>query len=230
MNLRDQRLETPARRLLNNFGALSDVEPCHVATLTRVITESAHLIRQLNAAVASCGLRRFELFDPTDASTDRLGGYDRMLRTIRIPATVLAEGDEPEIAYLLGHDLQHALNSSAGTDHRSHDATGRLPDLLMIDRLEESRTAIAGWNALVDHLRSRRPDLTLQDVYTTSPDRATSVVIMEPALGIAPSRNLLINDDLTVDPSFHNLQAMAQNYTDQLAIPPAYERYPQVGV
>jgi len=226
MNLRDQRLEAPARRLINNFGALSDVGPYHVTTLTRVITESAHLIRQLNAAVASCGLRRFELFDP---SVSR-GGYQRGPRTIRIPTLILDEPDETETAYLLGHDLQHALNSAAITEHPHHDATAQLPDLLMVDRLEESRTAIAGWNALVDHLRSHGPELTLQDVYTASPDRAGSVVIMEPGGLITQRPNVLINDDLTIDPSFRNLQGMAQNYADRLPVSVTYEGYPQLGV
>lgn len=230
MNLRDQRLEAPARRLINNFGALPEVEPHHVTTLTRVITESAHLIRQLNAAVASCGLRRFELFDPTDPSVSARGGYERGLRTIRIPAPVLDEPDETETAYLLGHGLQHALNSSAATGHHDHDAAAQLPDLLMVDRLEESRAAIAGWNALVDHLRALQPDLTLQEVYTASPDRADGFVIMEPSGIVAARPNLLINEDLTLDPSFRNLHGVAQNYTDRLPIPHAYGGYPQVGV
>lgn len=230
MNLRDQRLEAPARRLINNFGAMPEVEPCHVTTLTRVITESAHVIRQLNAAVASSVLRRFELFDPTDRSVSASGGYQRGLRTIRIPAPVLDEPDESEAAYLLGHDLEHALNSSAVVRHHDHDADGQLPDLLMVDRLAESRTVIAGWNALVDHLRALRRDLTLQDVYTASPARADSVVIMKPGGIVAVRPNLLINDDLTLDPSFRNLHGMAQNHADLLPIPDAYEGYPQVGV
>lgn len=230
MNLREQRLEAPARRLINNFGALPDVGPCHVTTLTRVVTESARLIRQLNAAVASFALRRFELFDPADRSVAARGGYERGLRTIRIPASILDEPDEPEAAYLLGHDLQHALNSFEVSGHHDRDSSDQLPDLLMVDRLEESRTAIAGWNALVDHLRSRWPDLTLQDVHTASPDRADAVVIMEPGGLIAPRPNLLINDDLTIDPSFRNLRGMAENYADRLPIRAAYEGYPQVGV
>lgn len=227
MNLRDQRLEAPARRLINNFGALPDVGPYQISTLTRVITESTHLIRQLNAAVASCSLRRFDLIDPTVADG---GGYEPGIRTILIPEPVLDEPDEPEAAYLLGHDLQHALNVSSVVGHHDHQLADHLPAVLTIDRLEEARAAIAGWNALVDHLRSTWPELSLQDLYTASPDRASTVVIMEPGGMVRPHPNLMVNDDLTIDPSFANLEAMAENYADQLPIPAAYEGYPQVGV
>lgn len=222
MNLRDQRLEAPARRLINNFGALPEVGPYRASTVTRVISESAHLIRQLNAAIAASGLRRFDLFDPSVAT----GGYEADLRTIRIPAPVLDEPDETETAYLLGHELQHALNA-AGIGH--HDLTAALSDLAA-ERSQESRALIAAWNALVDHLRAHRPDLTLRDLSTASPDRAASVVIMAPGGIIIPRANLMINDDLTIDPSPANLEAMAQNYADQCQVVAPYEGYPQVGV
>jgi hypothetical protein len=229
-------LDPQAQQLLIDFAQQPGVAPEHATTLASVINNSPVLIKEINTAVATGDLRRF---DALPANANMGGGYDPSNQTISIPLAILSPAQEAETAFVLGHEVQHAINAPATnqasqqffTDldtaaRGNHDYTAAMASAIQVRRWDEASANLAGWNALVDHVRQHKPNATLRDVSMANPTRAADFVYADASGSTLPRPNLSLNPDMTVDHNQHNLEGMGRNYFD---LPPERARLGALG-
>ena len=225
-------LSPRAQAVLEQFGQQPGVTPDQISNLQRVIRNSPPLVVQIEAAISEGHLRQFALLPP---GSNAGGTYDGSTKTINLPASILstqvANGrhDSAELAFVLGHEIQHGFNYSAtsqayqqfGLDARSaasssHDYTDAIGTLIASNRRDEASAQIAGWNALVGLVKTEKPDADFSDIYNAS-RRAGDFVesIDDPQRPHVPRSNLSFEPDLTLRASSVNLEGMGQNYFDK---------------
>ncbi len=235
-------LTREAQTLADNFtaGLTADQR----TNFNNSLQNSPALVTQINAAVASGDLRGFSLLP---AGTNAGGQYDPTGRTMQLPATIMttpsgagARFDPGELTYVMGHEIQHAINrptvATALTTFDTevnrigqsaqvaHDYTAPLGALLTANRNDEATANIAGYNANVSMLRSgngnRNP--TLEEIYRSNPGRMQDVITVTAG---SPSTYALrdgytLNADMTMTPAtanargVTNTEAMGRNYYD----------------
>lgn len=222
------RLTSRAIHVVASFDAgVTDPRSRAAGLLHTVIADSPHLTAQLNAAVASGRVTRFEHLP---ADTNASGQYTPATGAVQLRAQDLPRPDHAELAFVLGHELQHAINAPAMDRaiptffHEVHaaaqstlDYTDAIERLVNAQRQDEARANLAGWNAMVDIQKRKHPGATLGEVAQASPDRAIDFATagLDGAWTARP--NIMINSDLTVDLSDHNIKGMGENFFDKPA-------------
>lgn len=212
------------RRLIRMFAGLPNVTRGHVATLRQVIDGSPLITWQLNEATRRDELHELEVLP---ATTHAGGAYDGDRRTISIPLDLLAPSAEPETAFVLGHELQHALGNATSRQQTeqffeaaeaavqgNHDYTPTIGAYLSAHRDDEAAAHLAGWNAMIDWVELHIPDPTIDDVVLVNRSRVWDFVdprgdsfVIKPQLVVRP--------DLRFDLSPQNVAAMGVYYFDK---------------
>lgn len=221
-----------AQAVLEQFGQQPGVTPDQVSNLQRVIRDSPPLAVQIEAAVSAGHLQHFALLPP---GSNAGGTYDDSTKTINLPASILstqaANGshDSAELAFVLGHEIQHGFNHAATSqayqqfdrDVRSaaattHDYTDAIGNLIASNRRDEASAQVDGWNALAGLIKTENPDADFSDIYNAS-GRARDFVesVDDPQRPHAPRSNVTFEPDLTLRATSENLEAMGQNYFDK---------------
>lgn len=225
MNDRDRRLSFRVERLLERFVNEPDATAEHGQILRGVICSSPSLAAQIDAALSSGSLRHLRPLGPGDHAS---GAYHAEHRMIQVEPDILSV---PGLAaFILGHEVQHAINRPASmrAARRFHanvwraaittkDYTQVIDDLIQAGRWDEASANIAGWNALVDHVRSyrRRPRLT--DIVAAAPWPASDFVLGRGRrTRFFPS--ISANIDFTIPMSSANIEAVARKYFDKPAV------------
>lgn len=222
--LGDKRLALRSARLLRDFAALPPVSPDHAATLLRVIDSSPLIRWQLNRTTHTGELTEFSVL-PDEINAG--GSYDADARQISIPLRMLTREREPEIAFVLGHELQHALASAdfrrsidqffAAVEvaaHENYDYTAAIGGYLGWRRDDEATANLVGWNAMVDWVDDRLPDASLEDVVLVGGARTSDFV--DPRGFSFQTKPLLIpRPDLRFELTRDNVEAMARYYYDK---------------
>ncbi len=237
-------LSPAAQTMADNFtaGLTADQR----TNFNNAMQNSPALVTQINAAVASGDLNGFALLP---AGTNAGGQYDPTARTMQVPASIMTSPTTPgsrfdpgELTFVMGHEIQHAINRPTvtaaltafdtevnrigGTAQVAHDYTAALNTLLAANRNDEATANIAGYNATIDMLRhgngNRNP--TLAEIYDSNP-RMQDVISYTP--GATPPHALragyTLNADMTMTPETKNVsnvtntQAMGQYYYDMPA-------------
>lgn len=231
-------LSPQSQAVLDSFAQSPGVTVDHVQNLSRVLRDSPVLMDQFNAAVAQGHLQHI-----VPLSNPHAGGeYNGQFKEMRFPLASLAPPphgsnfNAGEVTFVLGHELQHGLNSAnqaqatrefvtqatrvARSQETTHDYTAAIGDQLAANRRDEAGAEIAGWNAIVSAVKASNPNPTLEDIYKKANGR-TRDFIDENAVVTPPTyslkSNLSLNHDLTMSPTPANIEAMGQNYFDKTA-------------
>lgn len=227
-------LSIDTERLLTEFAGKPGVTTEQVTNLRSSITNSPPLARQVDAAIASGHLQNFALL-PSGANAG--GTYDRLSKSINLPASILAVStpseiyDLTELTFVLGHEVQHGFNDAATELARtrfetslrvaatgSHDYTDAIDRLLATNRHDEAVSNIEGWNALIGMIKAANPDATLADIYASN-DRTKDFLEMElgPPITYTPHAELMLNSDMSITATAANIEGMAKHYFDKPA-------------
>lgn len=229
-------LSSQAQAIVTAFGQQPGVTQDQVNNLRAVINASPVLIDQVNNAVAAGHLRHIAPLLHANAG----GEYDAKNKTIRLPLAMLTSpppGAPPfnagEPTFVLGHELQHGFNHAAKAQayraffHEAvrkaqepvapRDYTAATAKLIAANRRDEAAAEIAGWNAIVDRVRSTNATPALGDIYKENPRRLADFIDRtgnHPNFAYNLKPNLTLNPDLTLSPTAANLEAMGRNYFD----------------
>lgn len=230
-------LSPQAQAIVAAFGHQPGVTSDQVNNLQAVINASPVLIDQINNSVAAGHLQQFAPLAHANAG----GEYDGHNKVMRLPLAMLttpSPGQPPfnagEPTFVLGHELQHGFNHAATSQayrdffHEAsqkaqepalpHDYTAATGRLIAANRRDEAGAEIAGWNAVVDRVKSTHSNPTLKDIYEEQPGRMKDFI--DRSLGSAPHThtlkpNLTLNPDFSLGATTPNLEAMGQNYFDK---------------
>lgn len=235
-------LSPQAQTVVTAFGHQPAVTPDQVSNLQMVINASPTLIDQVNNAVAAGHLQQFVPLMHANAG----GEYDGQNKVMRLPLGMLTTPptgqlpfDAGEPTFVLGHELQHGFNHAATTQAYQtffnevrqkaqelagpRDYTAATASLIVANRRNEAGAEIAGWNAIVDRVKSTNPNPTLQDIYEQQPGRMKDFIDRmgsNPNYSYSLKPNLTVNSDLTLTATPSNLGAMGKNYFDKPPISP----------
>ena len=213
-----------------------------VTNLQQALNGSAALVRlTIDAATTSASNARrapmlLEAFGTTHPGRRSGGSYFTSSRSVNLPAIKLhGISHIDDNIFVLGHEVQHALNSPATTKafqqfmkqiettSRSptevHDYTEAIRSYLASKRFDESSAQISGWNAFV----SRQSNRTPSEIYTDlsigrvrAAERMLDFVEVSGEAELAtPRPNLKFNPDNTLSMSPENVAAMGRNYFDR---------------
>lgn len=233
-------LSSQAQAMVTAFGQQPGVTQDQVNNLQAVINASPVLIDQVNNAVAAGHLRQIVPLTHANAG----GEYDAQSKTMRLPPAILTTpppGAPPfnagEPTFVLGHELQHGFNHAATAQaYRDffqeaaqkaqeplvpRDYTAATSKLIAANRRDEAGAEIAGWNAVVDSVKSTNPNPTLQDIYEEQPGRMMDFIDQSsggPPHTYTLKPNLTLNPDLTLSATPANLEAMGVNYFDKAPV------------
>ena len=231
-------LTPQAQALLTKFAQHPDVTPDQAANLEAAINSSPALIEQINKAVADDHLK---IIVPLPAGKHAGGEYVAASETVRLALPMLAAtANKPfnpaEVAFVLGHEVQHGFEHAAVAKAYSHfhveakqeatekaaihDYTTVIANPIAANRRDEAAAEIAGWNAMLDQIKSANENPTLADIYEKNKFRMADFIdrsgnnSSEYAYVLKP--NLTLNPDLSLSPTHANIEAMGQNYFDKV--------------
>jgi len=209
-----------AEVLLQDLSEQPGVDPDSVRTLRQVIANSAVLGRQIDAAVSRGVLRRFARLGSARGAE---GAYDPADRAVMISEDVLT--DPAESAFVLGHEVQHALNSPTIDQSVSRlyaslrrnadttlDYTAAIGNAIRDNRWDEAPANLAGWNALADFARRPGKPLRLRAILDAALTETRGFVEGSDPLRLVPG--LTPNPDLTFSFSPENIETMARRFFD----------------
>lgn len=231
-------LSQQSQAIITAFGGQPGVTQDQINNLQAVITASPALIDQINSAVAQGHLRQIMPLTNPNAG----GEYAAQSKEMRLPLAALttpSPGSKPfdagEVAFVLGHELEHGFNHAATQQayrdfHRDADLkakeTGTPRDystvagtLIAANRDDEAGAEIAGWNAVVGMVKSTNPNPTLEDIYKKQPQRLRDFISQSgsyPNYTYTLKPNLTLNPDLTLSDTAKNIEAMGQNFFDKV--------------
>ena len=211
-----------AEQLIDDFEHRRGGSAEFSGTLRLVIGRSPALARQIDSAVSKGLLSRLELLS-LDSSA--VGEYHTAGRLIRLRPDL--ESEPGTVAFVLGHETQHALNSpitsrAIGWFHQevahiastTHDYTRPVRTLIRSSRWDESSSTLAGLNALVGYVRGTRREAQLSDVFDAAPNAVADFIIGEDRTAqYLPSFEA--NEDLTIPITPDNIEAVAREYFDK---------------
>lgn len=229
---------TQLRARLDEFAGQSGVTAEAARNLEAAIVRSPALTRQLNAAADSRELLHFELKSDAHAG----GSFVSRDRTMALGLDDLTDKyDANNMTFVLGHEVQHGriapgqtqtpmdqarqafteqARTMAASDATVHNYTPALTTVMQAHRDNEARAHIQGWNAMVGALRETDSNLTLEDIYKSSPRAAD--FIEQNGSDSNPSyrlrRNLTLETDQSISPdNAANVRAMGEYYFDKSA-------------
>lgn len=229
---------TKLRARLDEFKDTPGVTAEAMRNLEDAIVRSPTLTRQLNAAADSDELLHFGLKENRHAG----GSFDSDNRTMALGLDDLTNKyDANNMTFVLGHEMQHGkippgqtqtpmdqarqtftnqARTMAASDAPVHNYTPALTAVLQAHREDEARANIQGWNAMVGALRETDSNLTLEDIYKSSPRAAD--FIQETGTDAHPSyqlrRGLTLEADQSMSPdNAGNVRAMGEYYFDRRA-------------
>jgi hypothetical protein len=213
------------RRILGAFATHQDVTAENALILTSVVAGSQRLLGQFAASIRSGQLHGLA---PLAETSHAAGTYDGHLKVINLPLEILRPGNHAEIAFVLGHELQHSLNNPAM--HVAHERfmeavahaaqsgcnyTRAIGEHLAYQRVDEASANLAGWNAYVGYIRDCDPQATLAQAALGS-WRSEDFVMDGTGADLYVARaGLTINADLSIDPTPANIEAVARHYFDK---------------
>lgn len=227
MRAQARRLSAAAEQTVAQLAAHPAVDPAAVHVLRTVLNVSPDLAAQVNTAVAVGDLRGFEPLPPTSSTG---GEYHPDTKIIRVAVRILTPSQMNEIAFVMGHEVQHALNRRAtqravDTFHRDvvrtassdHDYTAAVDRLLSAQRADEASANVAGWNALAGYREFIHGRVTIDDMARANP-RTRDAVARDPLTGRHRLRDgFKINSAGRLGQSSENVRAMARTYVDKAA-------------
>ncbi|MBO0810520.1 MAG: hypothetical protein J2P23_00580, partial [Microlunatus sp.] len=162
------------------------------------------------------------------ADTHIGASYDGESQTMSLPLRILEPGRWAGLAFVLGHELQHALNmpvmderekrfleTTGDIAQTTHDYSPAIRDYIADQRTNEASAHLAGWNAVAELIRTADPNATIDKIVRKTP-WAADFVRPNNTSGLADLRpGLTVRPDLSFDLSPSNIEAMARYYFDK---------------
>lgn len=146
-----------------------------------VIQHSPELCHKMNTATQKGLLKSIVLDEQI-----KVGGY---YRAGDKSITLKNADDMRKLAFVLGHEVQHAFNHANGVDEqkkllhknmaiqashtleKTHDYTQHLKVGVNIARHDEAIAELEGWNTYMSYMKTRQPDIDLQKMAALCPMR-----------------------------------------------------------
>lgn len=221
-------------RLIEAFGQDPHVTPEMAAHLRTTIESTPHLVERMNKAVEGEYLLAFR---PQEASLGAGAAYHGSTKSISIPLSILVpetsgnEGASNELAFRLGHEVQHGFNHArmrqgieaaaaemvkvAQSSDTQKDYTDAALQWQQARREDEASAHIEGWNTAVSRLQHSGNDVTLQEMFVVFGKRASDFVERDEVSGqFRQKPGLAFNHDLTLSATPENIEAVAQQFYD----------------
>lgn len=202
------------------------------------IRNSPGLQDEINAAVAGGRLRAFA---PLPRGINAGAAFDYESGQLQLPLSMLDSPgrgrafDGNELTFVLAHECRHAtarpgveraeqrfeqnIERIAQSADPVHDYTGPLRDVIETHRRDEGRAHIAGYNAVVSHLRQTNPHPTLEDIYRANPERMDQFIERStsapPTYALRPG--LALGPDMSLQTDEKNAQWAGRHYFDRPA-------------
>jgi hypothetical protein len=241
----DRYLRSPEERL---DRMLSDFERAHDTAastpgknLRTLLQDSPELERRFLEAVQHDQLRTFEALP---ANANAAATYSSDTGTIRLPLDALAQLPASEsnalwMVAVLGHEVEHARFSDEkqhivdafeqrifdiARSPGPHDYTDAIKPFLAIQRENEARAEIGGFNAYTARVMADHPGAGLREIYETLPLLAQAYIDRTgtaPSFSYAMKPGLTLDADNTLAATPANIEAMSRHYFD---LPPAMTR------
>lgn len=225
-------------RLFSEFEAAHETEG---KALRAMLENTSALKSRVELAVHGGQLSSFAAHPKAGA-----GSYTPSTGTIRLPMDFLGTANMDAVndnagnavRIVLGHEIGHALNKAdiektnkafADTIEKiavspsPHDYTAVLRERGEVQRVRESKDEIAGINALVDFVRSKKPDATLKDLYESSKEMQSYVDrtgMLKPVY--TAKDGLTFGPDLKIAETPANVEAMGKLFYDARGYPQSY--------
>lgn len=232
----DMPLTAEAQAVADRFAAT--LNPDRRRNFALILNDAPGLADEINAAVSSGRLRNFA---PMPAGANAGAQYDPDQREIRIPLSGLDSPgrgrryDPTEMIFATAHECRHANNANlmesatsdfdrrigeiAASRQNGHDYTEPLADMLQAHRRNEASSHIAGYNALLSHVRTEHPQPTLEQLYRANPERMSDFIersnATPPTYTARPGLTLAPDMSITQTPG--NIEAMGRHYYDRSA-------------
>lgn len=227
-------LTQEAQAVADRFAAT--LNPERRRHFAQTLNESPGLADEINAAVSSGRLRNFA---PMAAGVNAGAQHDAAAREIRIPLSALDSPgrgrryDPSELIFSMAHECRHANNANlmeradsnfqrrvdeiAAARQPGHDYTQPLAEMLQEHRRNEASSHIAGYNALLSHVRTQHPQPTLEQLYRANPERMSDFIERSNTTPptYAPRAGLTLSPDLSITQTPDNIEAMGRHYYDR---------------
>ena len=230
-------LSTQAEALVTTFGARTDVNADQLTNFRAAVNASPSIVNQINSAVASGQLTEIR---PLPLGTNVGGQYVPGARAMEIPLQIMTTPtggpfNPAELTYVLGHEVQHAINQPTLVASRSdfvdemkrisaagnpvNDYTEATAAVLAANRRDEATAQVGGWNATVDMVRATNPTPSVEDIYRANPGRMQRYVDITPGTPdtYATKPGVTLNADMSMTASGPNVEAMGRAFFDNPA-------------
>jgi hypothetical protein len=197
--------------------------------LRSLLNSAPELKKQFLQAIEKGSLSKFEVLP---YATNAAATYGYTDKSIALSPGILqnaARGnqkDRVELIFLMGHEIQHAFNSTqtiksreefqngvkalAGSNKSPHDYTQLIKNYTASDSRNESSAHIGGFNALVSVVKQGNKSPGLKELYEIHPGRMGDFIIKDeskkPPYSLKPG--LSLNADMTMPASNQNIKAM----------------------
>jgi len=225
-------LSPALERLIRELGDPSD-QPYR--NLRTVIEQSPALLQQMNSAVAKGHLKHFAWMSEHEHAG---ASFSPDTQTINLKQGDLLDHKRLDaLTFILGHEVQHGLNreqTRQGLERfdgairhilelgqLTHNYSDPLRQMLEVNRNDEARAHIAGWNALVSRLNQVNPNVELKYIGTVATRVAyvSDFVHLEDAAGdlqFVVKTGLTLNADFSITADARNIEAAGRHYFDKI--------------
>ncbi|MBO9648051.1 MAG: hypothetical protein J7605_06025 [Variovorax sp.] len=180
--------------LLRDVGGPSSAASQNLRT---VIEESPALLQQMNSAIVHGHLKRFAWMPEQENAG---ASFNAATQTINLKQSDVSDpGKRDTLTFILGHEVQHALN-----------------------RVDEAIAHIAGWNALASRLNHENPEAKLRDFGRRLMliDYAGDFVQLDEVaerMEFVAKTGFTFNADLSITPDARNIEAAGRHYFDKIS-------------
>lgn len=227
-------LSKKSLEILDNFRKQLNVEDEHYQTLVSAITTSPLLTERFNLAVENKYLTGLKAQSPNENAG---GGFHPDTREISLPLNSLTENaNKNSMIFVLAHEIQHSFNhqeTQNATDRFLRDIqtqaqqsgirdyTDEIQVLITANRKDEASAEIAGFNAVISATKGETTNLSLEDLYDSTPYMHDFINENKIDIGYSYSLkpNLILNKDMmlstTTEDLPKNLEAMGRHYFDK---------------
>lgn len=227
-------LSKKSLEILDNFRKQLNVEDEHYQTLVSAITTSPLLTERFNLAVENKYLTGLKAQSPNENAG---GGFHPDTREISLPLNSLTENaNKNSMIFVLAHEIQHSFNhqeTQNATDRFLRDIqtqaqqsgirdyTDEIQVLITANRKDEASAEIAGFNAVISATKGETTNLSLEDLYDSTPYMHDFINENKTDIGYSYSLkpNLILNKDMmlstTTEDLPKNLEAMGRHYFDK---------------
>lgn len=237
------RLQDMAARF--GHGAYKDASGNQVAVAQDIITniqsainDSPWIAKHIKQAAMPSGAGEKALLREYGSHQGSVAGgsYDGSTGALNFMtgrlAAPLTNAGKVELTFVIGHEIQHALNhpeklrasgafesallAIAKDRNPINDYSRPVSELIHASRIDEAQATISGWNAVLSHVQQAHPNAGLKEMMDTRSDRMLDFIRTDPISRQDVARpGIVLNSDNSISHTPENIEALGRYYFDQ---------------